>query len=103
MVTHVQVQVLFPPPHIMKTNKDKEYSFIHVNGRLDERFGVDISMPEFESLSESFKNDKSTRITVENKQQEVHRTRFKGKYITFVFNTEKGHITTALVSFNKDR
>ena len=87
----------------MKTEKDKEYSFMHVNGRLDERFNLPITMEEFEKLSDSLTTDKSRLVQVENDDQEIHSVRFKGKLITFVYSRERGHITTALINFRKRR
>lgn len=78
----------------MKTKKDKEYSFIHVHGRLEEQFGLPINMNEFDELSNKFHIDKSNRIFIKNKDREIHQINYKGKKITFVYSISKKHITT---------
>jgi len=80
----------------MKTTKDINYSFGHVNDRLKERFDLSISWKEYKDLNEELKNDKSNVILVENQDQEIHQFRFKGKLVTFDYSISKGYITTAM-------
>lgn len=81
----------------MKTKKDKQYSFDHVNQRLKERFDLPpITMEEFDYISHQLKIDKSNLILIENKDQEIHQVMYKGKQVTFVYSTEREYITTAM-------
>ena len=81
----------------MKTKKDKAYSFNHVNERLIERFDSSpMTMELFDELSDRFKNDKSTRILIENEDQEIHQISDNHKTFTFVYSTQRGYITTVL-------
>jgi hypothetical protein len=80
----------------MKTKKDKNYSFNHVNDRLKERFNLSISMKDFDYYSDKFCKDKLNLILVENKDQEIHRIKFKHKLVTFVYSNNRGYITTVL-------
>jgi hypothetical protein len=81
----------------MKTKKDINYSFNHVNERLQKRFNLSsLTRKLFDKLSYQFKKDKSTMILLENKDQEIHQITYKKQIITFVFSIKRGYITTAL-------
>jgi len=80
----------------MKTKKDKNYSFNHVSERLIERFGLPITRKIFDDLCHRFKTDKSTRILVENKDQEIHQIKYRNSNVTFVYSVNREYITTAL-------
>ena len=84
----------------MKTIKDINYSFNHLNERLNERFNLSITWEEYYKLNKILKNDKSNMILIENKDQEIHQLTFKGASVTFVFNTNKNFITTSLKWYN---
>ena len=82
--------------YVMKTIKDKNYSFNHTNERLKERFGIKpISRKAFDALSDKFQSDKKNLILEENDDQELHQILFEGKLVTFVFSKYRGYITTA--------
>ena len=80
----------------MKTIKDINYSFNHLNKRLNERFNLSITKKEYYKLNEVLKIDKSNMILIENKDQEIHRLIFKKVSVTFVYNVNKKFITTAM-------
>jgi len=80
----------------MKTKKDKNYSFTHVNERLFERFNLSITRDLFDDLSETFRVDKTNMIMVENNDQEIHQVQYDGRKITFVYSISRGYITTAM-------
>jgi len=80
----------------MKTKKDKQYSLIHVSERLKERFGLSITLQEFDRLNAALKEDKSNMILVEGQDQEIHKLRFKGKLVTFAYSISRECVTTAL-------
>jgi len=80
----------------MKTVKDLKYSFDHVNQRLKERFDLSISWNAYMNLNDMLKQNKSNMILVEQGEQEIHKIKFKGKVVTFVYSISKNRITTAL-------
>ena len=87
----------------MKTKKNKEYSFNHVNKRLQERYNLSIDKKEFTELSKQLKNDKTNLLLKENEDQEIHVLSFKSKLITFVFSGKRGYITTVINNLKKGK
>ena len=84
----------------MKTIKDIEYSFTHVQERLNKRFkGLMITRGEYDSLCEKLRHNKSTLIDVDSNNQEVHLYPYVGKNIFFVFCRKRDYITTVLKSW----
>lgn len=85
----------------MKTKKDKNYSFLHVNQRLIERFNLSINMGEYNNLNNKLRTNKSTIILKENEDQEIHQINFKEKIVTFIFSVNRDYVTTAMNWENK--
>jgi hypothetical protein len=85
----------------MKTIKDREYSFNHTKLRLLERYGIDITVEDYEYLCENIKyNNDALLITMEKQkddEQYIYDLNFKYKEIVrVVWSKERQCITTAL-------
>ena len=80
----------------MRTKKDKAYSFRHTQERLKERYQLDITRPEYDTICQ---NAKALRGELERngkQMQKIVKARFKGKYVTFVYGLGCDYVTTVL-------
>jgi len=83
---------------MLKTKKDKAYSFRHTQERLKERYNLDITRSEYDMICQ---NAKSLRGELERngkKMQKIVKARFKGKFVTFVYGLGCDYVTTVLPS-----
>ena len=81
----------------MKTIKDKQYSFDHVNKRLKERFNAPpLEMDIYDDVCDLLKTNKSAMVIKENDDQEIHDMIYFGKRVSFVFSNKRGYITTVI-------
>jgi high-affinity nickel permease len=80
----------------LKTKKDKAYSFSHTQARLKERYKLDITRSEYDTVCE---NAKALRGELERNgktMQKIVKARFKGKIVTFVYGLGCDYVTTVL-------
>lgn len=83
---------------MLKTKKDREYSFRHTQERLMERYRLDISRDEYDTICF---NAKVLRGDLERNgevMQKIVKARFKGKIVTFVYGLGCDYVTTVLPS-----
>lgn len=85
----------------MKTVKDREYSFNHTKKRLLERYGIDITIDDYDYLcTKVITNDDITLRMTEKQDKDIQYTydldfKYRGK-IRVVWSNERQCITTAL-------
>jgi len=82
----------------LRTKKDKTYSFLHTQVRLKERYGLDITRVEYDSVCQ---NAKALRGELERNgriMQKIVKAKFKGKTVTFVYGLGCDYVTTVLPS-----
>ena len=77
----------------MKPNKDKKYSFTHVQERLKERYNLTINEFEYLMLHTTIKNLEPTK---DEGEQLIYDVYFKGEKIIVVYSKQRGYITTVL-------
>ena len=85
----------------MKTVKDRNYSFNHTKQRLLERYGIDITMKEYDYLCKKVESNRNILLVMIEKQKDgdqyTYDLTFKYKgVIRVVWNKDKKYITTAL-------
>ena len=82
----------------MKTIKDYEYSFKHVQQRLIERHGLNITMDEYDKLNVVVVRALYTRgmIGTKYQRQEVIPVIIHSKTVKVTFDTHHGRVTTVL-------
>jgi len=82
----------------MKTIKDYDYSFNHVQQRLKERYNLDIDREFYDQMNESIKPyiGNPDVGTDNNGEQEIHTMFIKIKIVKVVYSTSKQRITTVL-------
>jgi hypothetical protein len=78
----------------MKTIKDIEYSFNHTRERLNERYNISLNRSEYDRLCGIITD--GICMMVENDDQEIYETYFKGSHIRVVWSTKRNCITTVL-------
>lgn len=82
----------------MKTKKDKAYSFRHTQARLKERYRLDITRDEYETICQNAKLLRGELESNGKKMQKIVKARFKGKIVTFVYGLGCDYVTTVLPS-----
>lgn len=82
----------------MKTKKDKSYSFRHTQERLKERYKLDITRPEYDTICQNAKKLRGELEQNGKKMQKIVKASFKGKVVTFVYGLGCDYVTTVLPS-----
>ena len=85
----------------MKTKKDRKYSFNHTKERLMERYGIFITIKDYNNLCKKItNNDNVALVMIERQDKDVQYTYdldFKeGQPIRVVWSNTRDCITTAL-------
>jgi len=84
-----------------KTVKDRNYSFKHTQQRLKERYGIDITLEDYDRLCKKVESNRDVLLIMIEKQdggdQYTYDINFKYRgTIRVVWNKKKQYITTAL-------
>lgn len=80
----------------MKTIKDYNYSFKHVQERLLERYNINITKSEYRRTLHNKLIDEN--CIKDEGEQLIYKINFRGKEILVVFCKKRGYITTVLLN-----
>lgn len=84
----------------MRTIKNEEYNFIHVNQRLRERHGLSISLKEYKALNKSIVNKELAALLNKDDSTKAYATsmisKTTGKSVAVIFNPKTKRVETVL-------
>jgi high-affinity nickel permease len=83
---------------ILRTKKDKAYSFSHTQARLKERYDLHITRSEYDEICVNAKALKGELERNGEKMQKIVKAKFKGKMVTFVYGLGCDYVMTVLPS-----
>lgn len=80
-----------------------DYSLNHVQERLWDRYGLKIDKKEYRILCQKCNNNENLIFTEENckNPSSLHKLWHRGELVLFVYERERGCITTVLLSRKK--
>ena len=81
---------------IMKTVKNRAYSFEHTKQRLQERYGLTITQKEYDTICKNLKIFNGILEEMCEKKMKLCKVEFKGKLVTFVYGLGCDYVTTVL-------